>query len=72
MDKNKRKRENYYTTSIVLDKELYNDFMNMKEYMNFKTISAYIRYLIVTDLAKQNKMTNKAKQDIIQKLLQLI
>ena len=66
---NKRKSDKYCTTSVVLDKQILEDFEKLKEEMNFKTISSFIRYLINKELALYNKMTNKTKMKIIQNIL---
>ena len=48
---NKRKSDKYCTTSVVLDKQILEDFEKLKEEMNFKTMSSFMRYLINKELA---------------------
>jgi len=66
---NKRESDKYCTTSVVLDKQILEDFEKLKEEMNFKTMSSFIRYLINKELALQEKMTDKTKMKIIQNIL---
>ena len=66
---NKRENSKYCTTSIVLDKQILKDFEKLKEEMNFKTMSSFMRYLINKELALQEKMTDKTKMKIIQNIL---
>ena len=66
---NKRENSKYCTTSVVLDKQILEDFEKLKEEMNFKTMSSFIRYLINKELALYDKMTDKTKMKIIQNIL---
>ncbi len=66
---NKRENSKYCTTSVVLDKQILKDFESLKEEMNFKTMSSFMRYLINKELALQEKMTDKTKMKIIQNIL---
>ena len=66
---NKRENSKYCTTSVVLDKQILKDFEKLKEEMNFKTMSSFIRYLINKELALYDKMTDKTKMKIIQNIL---
>ena len=66
---NKRENSKYCTTSVVLDKQILKDFEKLKEEMNFKTMSSFMRYLINKELALQEKMTDKTKMKIIQNIL---
>lgn len=66
---NKRENSKYCTTSVVLDKQILKDFESLKEEMNFKTMSSFMRYLINKELALHDKMTDKTKMKIIQNIL---
>ena len=66
---NKRENSKYCTTSVVLDKQILKDFEKLKEEMNFKTMSSFMRYLINKELALYDKMTDKTKMKIIQNIL---
>lgn len=66
---NKRENNKYCTTSVVLDKQILEDFEKLKEEMNFKTMSSFMRYLINKELALHDKMSDKTKMKIIQNIL---
>ena len=66
---NKRKSDKYCTTSVVLDKQILEDFEKLKEEMNFKTMSSFIRYLINKEMALQDKFINTEKSKVINMLV---